>query len=136
MYNLTVSLAHTFFVGDGQWLVHNACPIFGNVQKGATAAHNAKMTEMANELANSGNFEEVWLDTRVRVSTQGQVQSLREPDVLGLNFTTRQAHVIEIPSPTQRYKNSYDRSLISTLDWIQKDFLKYGWSIKAEIIDP
>ena len=23
MYNLTVATAHTFFVGDGQWLVHN-----------------------------------------------------------------------------------------------------------------
>jgi hypothetical protein len=23
MYNLTVAQAHTFFVGDGQWLVHN-----------------------------------------------------------------------------------------------------------------
>ena len=27
MYNLTVDVAHTFFVGQGQWLVHNACPI-------------------------------------------------------------------------------------------------------------
>ena len=25
MYNLTVADAHTFFVGDGQWLVHNEC---------------------------------------------------------------------------------------------------------------
>ncbi len=25
MYNLTVDEAHTFYVGDGQWLVHNAC---------------------------------------------------------------------------------------------------------------
>jgi hypothetical protein len=25
MYNLTVAQAHTFFVGSGQWLVHNAC---------------------------------------------------------------------------------------------------------------
>ncbi|MFN8531670.1 MAG: hypothetical protein U0670_23950 [Anaerolineae bacterium] len=24
MYNLTVDEAHTFFVGDDQWLVHNA----------------------------------------------------------------------------------------------------------------
>jgi hypothetical protein len=27
MYNLTVDTAHTYFVGDGQWLVHNTCPI-------------------------------------------------------------------------------------------------------------
>jgi hypothetical protein len=28
MYNLKVAVAHTFFVGDEQWLVHNAriCP--------------------------------------------------------------------------------------------------------------
>ena len=25
MYNLTVATAHTYFVGDGQWLVHNSC---------------------------------------------------------------------------------------------------------------
>ena len=26
MYNMTVATAHTYFVGDGHWLVHNACP--------------------------------------------------------------------------------------------------------------
>src|SRR5262249_1574737 len=25
MYNLTVATAHTFFVGNGRWLVHNTC---------------------------------------------------------------------------------------------------------------
>ncbi len=33
MYNLTVDQAHTFFVGEGQWLVHNACPKHGNFIK-------------------------------------------------------------------------------------------------------
>ena len=27
MYNLTVDTAHTFFVGESQWLVHNSCGI-------------------------------------------------------------------------------------------------------------
>ena len=27
MYNFTVETAHTYFVGDGKWLVHNSCPI-------------------------------------------------------------------------------------------------------------
>ncbi len=26
VYHLTVDEAHTYFVGDGSWLVHNACP--------------------------------------------------------------------------------------------------------------
>jgi hypothetical protein len=30
MYNLTVEVAHTFFVGEGEWLVHNTgCPLPG-----------------------------------------------------------------------------------------------------------
>jgi len=29
VYNLTVDEAHTYFVGDGAWLVHNACPSDG-----------------------------------------------------------------------------------------------------------
>ena len=28
MYNLTIDQAHTFFVGEGQWLVHNACRVY------------------------------------------------------------------------------------------------------------
>jgi len=27
VYNLTVDEAHTYFVGDGAWLVHNSCPL-------------------------------------------------------------------------------------------------------------
>jgi hypothetical protein len=34
MYNLTVDEAHTFFVGDGQWLVHNTCGSY--VEYGST----------------------------------------------------------------------------------------------------
>ena len=30
MYNMTVATAHTYFVGDGHWLVHNACEAFAN----------------------------------------------------------------------------------------------------------
>jgi hypothetical protein len=44
MYNLTVEVAHTFFVGEGQWLVHNvACDLPGRC--GPTASRlrsNAK----------------------------------------------------------------------------------------------
>jgi hypothetical protein len=34
MYNLTVAVAHTFFVGDGQWLVHNQCLEYDIVKYG------------------------------------------------------------------------------------------------------
>jgi hypothetical protein len=44
MYNLTVAEAHTFFVGDGQWLVHNSCSFFGSAKK------VAQLTKRAQEL--------------------------------------------------------------------------------------
>ncbi|MEZ4658333.1 MAG: EndoU domain-containing protein [Caldilineaceae bacterium] len=28
MYNMTVADAHTYAVGDGQWVVHNSCSVF------------------------------------------------------------------------------------------------------------
>ena len=41
MYNFTVATAHTYFVGVGQWLVHNACPLRNNIgaQPGVQAHH-------------------------------------------------------------------------------------------------
>jgi hypothetical protein len=44
MYNFTVAAAHTYFVGDGQWLVHNECPLFS--QSGIrTTTHFAERLE-------------------------------------------------------------------------------------------
>lgn len=45
MYNLTVATAHTYFVGDGQWLVHNVCADFLSKFKkgtGFSAAFDSK----------------------------------------------------------------------------------------------
>ena len=53
MYNLTVEQAHTFFVGEGQWLVHNQC--IGAVQDTAKtlSKHRLSGTE-AKRLYRSG----------------------------------------------------------------------------------
>ncbi|MEZ4674510.1 MAG: polymorphic toxin-type HINT domain-containing protein [Caldilineaceae bacterium] len=32
MYNMTVADAHTYVVGDGEWVVHNSCPILYRVE--------------------------------------------------------------------------------------------------------
>ena len=65
MYNLTVDTAHTFFVGDGQWLVHNTCPISNNI------------TRLSNDLPNSpttrGNAPTFKVDeTSVEIHHLGQ----------------------------------------------------------------
>jgi hypothetical protein len=47
MYNLTVEGAHTYFVGDGQWLVHNHCGKWVNVNESMSpraAAYQSRIT--------------------------------------------------------------------------------------------
>jgi RHS repeat-associated protein len=47
MYNLTVAAAHTFFVGEGQWLVHNDCGKWIKVNESMSpraAAYQSRIT--------------------------------------------------------------------------------------------
>ena len=53
MYNLTVAEAHTFFVGDGQWLVHNACDF--SYRAGATVEITGKKGNYTIGFDASGN---------------------------------------------------------------------------------
>jgi RHS repeat-associated protein len=46
MYNLTVDTAHTFFVGDGAWLVHNTCPNPSNFWSLSWKARGTEMERM------------------------------------------------------------------------------------------
>jgi hypothetical protein len=59
MYNLTVDEAHTFFVGDGQWLVHNVC-IMGYVVYGGNpmslAAQRFRLEQFREPSANVAVF--------------------------------------------------------------------------------
>jgi hypothetical protein len=51
MYNLTVDQAHTFFVGEGRWLVHNCSTklnrALGGVAKDGLQAHHLIPEELA-----------------------------------------------------------------------------------------
>jgi len=51
MYNLTVEKAHTFFVGQQQWLVHNSC----FVTQGGSAVPESLLTHQGTS-AHVGNF--------------------------------------------------------------------------------
>jgi hypothetical protein len=66
IYNLTVATAHTFFVGDGQWLVHNACPGRGGRHKNdlvpdphATGPHSTfKKDQTTGKVTNYATWEQ------------------------------------------------------------------------------
>ena len=71
MYNLTVATAHTYFVGDGQWLVHNRCD-FGHV-KFRGLVRNRNLTDLTdNQLSNA--FRAISLDPSTHF-----IQRLKDP---------------------------------------------------------
>jgi hypothetical protein len=53
MYNLTVAEAHTFFVGEQQWLVHNTCD--GNVHLDPVKVDNRGRWHATEDFTYSGN---------------------------------------------------------------------------------
>ena len=53
MYNLTVDTAHTFFVGEGQWLVHNSCNWLGS---GSAPKWGEKLAEYADNVYKNMQF--------------------------------------------------------------------------------
>ncbi len=84
MYNLTVAFAHTYFVGDGQWLVHNGC-----FNRNPTASQMADFWKSANSpwgstweaLANSGNVIAYQADGKiVGALALGSRQSAKLPE--------------------------------------------------------
>jgi hypothetical protein len=57
MYNLTVEKAHTYFVGDGQWLVHNACPKPSEIWSLESGKRGRKIDEMFGANTGLGDTE-------------------------------------------------------------------------------
>jgi hypothetical protein len=57
MYNLTVAGAHTFFVGDGQWLVHNGGPCGNRIAYGHAQDHLDQFADIGiNDVDELANF--------------------------------------------------------------------------------
>jgi len=105
MYNLTVDTAHTFFVGEGQWLVHNACPIRGTAQNpgGPNGQTHANLSEsLAGEWSQLPNASSVHMNQTLGTITGGQVPSALRPDV-AVVFSDGSVGLAEIVSPSQTF---------------------------------
>ena len=100
MYNLTVSTAHTFFVGNGQWLVHNTCPIFRKAQVTTDPTHAAVSQSFADDLSQSPSAANVYLNKSISTITGGQVPSLLRPDV-AVEYDDGSFGFVEKVSPSQ-----------------------------------
>ena len=72
MYNLTVEEAHSFFVGDGDWLVHNANCLPDadetyDIAFGVGDAPNGGLSGFADSFDNTYHWE-YWPDRLIRIS--------------------------------------------------------------------
>ena len=91
MYNLTVAQAHTFFVGDGQWLVHNQCAKV--LQTGGNTLSNRTLKELGLSKGQAKNAIEalkadlgVRNDFHAKIWSNGDVTHPNTGEVLGNLF--------------------------------------------------
>lgn len=105
MFNLTVDQVHTFFVGDGKWLVHNTCPIKGRAQV-TDPNHAPKVTTEAQRLQGLqdpyGNdlYKVIYLIKSLKTATGGVVKSLLRPDIAAVDIQGN-FHLVDVVSSTQ-----------------------------------
>ena len=88
MYNLTVADAHTYVVGDGEWVVHNSCFQGRALANTAKSAHkrlppHLKQTTVAAARNNNG---ELWLS----VYGKGDVEAVEKLREMGYNVLPAQ----------------------------------------------
>ncbi len=60
MYNLTVEKAHTFFVGQQQWLVHNTCQTWNEFQQQFKGTFKANPPEAGKPLSAPAHAAAGW----------------------------------------------------------------------------
>jgi hypothetical protein len=78
MYNLTVDEAHTFYVGDGDWLVHN-CTAYANTANSALhqLPQNMRQTTVAMSMGEDGK-PVLAVYSADRATTEAAVKHLRD----------------------------------------------------------
>jgi hypothetical protein len=91
MYDLTVKRSHTFHVGVGLWLVHNACINWKGFSKGELSAHFKKHG------SEFGNISQVEYGRRARIFGTDQRDSIQEviegPFLIRYDQSTREVFV-------------------------------------------
>jgi hypothetical protein len=127
---------HIYFAQSGGG-GNRKTPIYGSPQKGTTPEHNDKVKEIAEKLADGGEYEQIWIDKEIRISTKGKVPARGEPDILALDFTKQKAYLVEVPSPSQKLKyGGYTTEFYRAIRMAEEAFKAKGWYIISEIIEP
>jgi hypothetical protein len=130
MYNLTVDTAHTFFVGDGAWLVHNVCGygdskklarnmrLSGNPQPGGHQPHHLIPTELDHWHPFIARARNAGWDVNDAYNGLWLPDEARHP---GLSLRTG------LPGHST-YHGNYNRRVQRALDALELRAIVQGWS--------
>ncbi len=103
-FNLEVAEFHSYFVGEQQAWVHNACPIHATAQKtsvgGTPTTHASTSERTAKAMAESGDYKSVHLNQKISTITDGKNPSLKQPDVAGVRHDGK-VDVVDVLSGKQ-----------------------------------
>jgi len=130
-WNLTVDVAHTFFVGGGEWLVHNACPNPGGINGNST--HRSAVAAMKDSLETKwGGGYKVEAGNSLKRYSRGQIPLNRKPDAVVIDDAT--GKIIEIGEAFRPLKTSTRPASGHELAKIP-DYQQYGlpvlwWMVK------
>ena len=130
-WNLTVDVAHTFFVGGGEWLVHNACPNPGGINGNST--HRSAVAAMKDSLETKwGGGYKVEAGKSLSTYSGKQIPLNRKPDAAVIDRAT--GKVVEIGEAYRPLKTSTRPASSHELAKIP-DYQQYGlpvlwWMVK------
>ncbi len=127
MYNLTVAQAHTYFVGNGQWLVHNACGVTlrrNMISAGLTPdwARNDAVTWQAHHIIPQQSEQH----TFVQRATRGGWDINSAANGIGLPSTSADAARLGLPYHSGSH-STYSSLVRSELDSLEQRALREGW---------
>lgn len=124
MYNLTVSGAHTFYVGQGAWLVHNAC---GRILRGNLGtpewSRNGEIEWQAHHII-PGEYEGHVFFDRIPTSSwniDGADNGIALPRL------DEDAYQLGLPAH-RGYHSGYSSQVRSELDALENAAAREGWS--------
>ncbi len=114
VFNFEVEDCHTYFVGDGFFLVHNSCKVHGKSHGSET--HKAAIDSKAKTMQSSGEYTDIWLNKQL--NTAG-MKGTQRPDIIAKRLDGTFEY-IEYASKSQAIGSKGLTTLQTKMDIIDK----------------
>ena len=125
VYNFEVEDCHTYFVGELNVLVHNACQRHGNPH--GVKEHSNAINARANAMESSGNYTDIWLNKQLK---SAGLKGKQRPDIIARR-TDGTFEYIEYASKSQAKGNGFQAlrakmDIIDDANGLKGELVKFG----------